>query len=174
MEQLSEKSSSEEFLAAHRVTHSIKGVAGNLCMRPLAEAAANLDRKLKLNHPPEPEQLQMFRKLLEQSYTEVHTWLLAQHSAPPLSVTVSGEGGAGASDVSILARLRGLMAEIRNSQYIDESELEEITDTLKNYYHEGIDAEVLWKTVTQALDQFDFEQAASALQRLLNKLESAS
>ncbi len=178
MELLSEKSAPEEFLAAHRITHSIKGVAGNLCMRPLAEAAAELDQELKRNRPPGSEQLQIFQKLLAQSYTEVNAWLLTQQEAvhassdSPFSLAVNAGDHSGVSEVNIIARLQVLMAEILNSQFIDESELEEITGELKNHNKE--DADVLWKTVTQALNQFDFELAASALQRLLNKLESAS
>lgn len=175
--QLTEISSADDFIRGHRVAHSIKGVAGNLCMQPLAQSAAQLDQLLKQEQPPSDEMLKNFRQLLDRTDEDVSDWLVKEieKTAPTRSVDSSSESDLSKPGVGALtAQLELLMGKIRNSQFIDEDELTAISADLSAAGPASADAEVLWQSVTDALDQFDFEQAAAALQQLSDQLNNPS
>lgn len=183
IEQLSVDSTSDDFMAAHRIAHSIKGVAGNLCMGPLAEAAAELDRALKVDALPEPAVFQRFRHLLEQSGTQVQAWLAEHVDARPSAQDNASQGHSPSGNSGMppsrddgvkglmRRRLEGLMGQIENSQFIDDLELSRIATGLAEPVMGLSDHKRLWAAVTDALDEFDFDRAALELRQLLNQFD---
>lgn len=167
---LTEDSPGSEYEKAHRMVHSVKGVAGNLCMLQLADAAAALDAPLKRSELPVAELFDHFSTLLKQSGLEVGLWLDGQKAAQE----VSDSGRRSAAPVAqeqLVRQLEKLADDIKNSRFIDDAELAGIADQLPAVSSGLKDLGVLWQPVQDALDIFDFESAAQALSELRQQID---
>ena len=147
-------------VAAQRVAHSLKGVAGNLSLYQLADVATELDRCLKQSRPPESEQLQIFACSLEKTAGQIEQWL-DEH--PCMQPEAQGQSDVVVNEAGYMA-LEQLIAAVSNSEFLDEGRLDKVAATLPD------GQQVLWQQVMTALDEFDFEKAHLILISLLSQL----
>jgi len=179
LQMLQAHSPAQRFMAAQQKTHSLKGVAGNLCLPRLAGLASALDRQLKRAQVPDTALQQAFTQALRQSETELQQWLAAQARQQPAASTPRGTAtgststSTSTSDTAASLRmpelytaLEDLLAAVRNSEFIDEARLEQLGSQLP------ASAQSHWQEMQQALDNFDFHQAASHLGTLLTDLQA--
>ncbi len=159
---LQSNSPSDTFETVHRMTHSLKGVAGNLCLKALTTQAAAMDKPLKKHQLPDEAIQQAFATTLQHTRSEVEHWL-AQQADKTVSVTDTNQCGA---DKQLTESLRQLMAAIENNEFIDDHQLEALGEQLDMHSE-------LWQAVVDALDQFDFEQAADKMSQLLAQLQKS-
>jgi CheY-like chemotaxis protein/HPt (histidine-containing phosphotransfer) domain-containing protein len=155
-------SPAECFAAAQQQVHSLKGVAGNLCLPALTAQASALDRLLKQACLPEAALLQAFATTLERTAVDLDHWLAGQE--------VPRTAASPASDSEHALRtlhepLERMLAAIRNSEFIDEARLQPLGRQLPAFAQER------WRSIIRAVDDFDFELAAGLLSQLLNELQ---
>lgn len=72
-------SDDKAFVMAQQGVHSLKGVAGNLCIPYLAQLATELDALLKKQHIPDPELIADFEKEMNQVSDELDEYLSQNH-----------------------------------------------------------------------------------------------
>lgn len=159
---LQSNSPSDTFETVHRMTHSLKGVAGNLCLKALTTQAAAMDKLLKKHQLPDEAIQQAFATTLQHTRSEVEHWLVQQADK---TVPVTGTNQCGANK-QLTESLRQLMAAIENNEFIDDHQLEALGEQLDMHSE-------LWQAVVDALDQFDFEKAADKMSQLLAQLQKS-
>ncbi|SEA96676.1 PAS domain-containing protein [Marinobacterium iners] len=147
--------------AAQRKAHSLKGVAGNLALKDLAQCAVSLDRVLKQAQLPEIQSINTLEHTLKQTATEIKRWLDEQGEKNEVV------GCYRSSNDTLEADLQQLLQAIQNSEFIDESLLNNVEKQVLPY------AQDAWRRLCQALDDFDFDKAKiqlSQLKKLLSEL----
>jgi PAS domain S-box-containing protein len=155
--------SPEAIASLQKLAHSLKGVAGNLALQALAALATSLDRTLKQSEVPTETEASALEQCLQQTTAEIERWLEKEESAEQAQ-----PGRSNTQNKSVQSDLQALLAAIQNSQFIDESELQALAEQLPEEAHEH------WRTLCQALDDFEFEQAAEILSRLILQLTQSS
>ncbi|GAB0152167.1 PAS domain-containing protein [Marinobacterium sp. BA1] len=153
---LQTKPSPEAIASLQKLAHSLKGVAGNLALQALAALATSLDRALKQSEVPTETEVSALEQCLQQTTAEIERWLVNEES-----VEQAQPGRSNTQNRSVQSELQALLAAIQNSQFIDESELQALAEQLPEEAHEH------WRNLCQALDDFEFEQAAEILSRLI-------
>ena len=176
LENLSPDSSAEAFDKAERLLHSIKGVAGNLCIGPLAKRAAELDQQLKQQICPETEAVTALKQLMQDTLADVDAWLTRES---PQQAPVQKTAVASARETDDLpvftdhdqARLQAYLSHLlqvtRENRYLDDEDLAVFADELQQVFPQQ------WSQIVAALQSFDFEQAEQRLNVLTEQLTSA-
>jgi two-component system sensor histidine kinase/response regulator len=146
---------------AERQAHTLKGVAGNIGATGLHRATRDLDHALRAN---DPDQAVVLLSDVERELTTVIRGLepLAQQSeAARAKVVASDSPSPGVVDRTALeASLRELADHVRTNNPDAEDALEHVRAALGG--SRGIEIE----RIAQALDLFDFREAAKALSAL--------
>jgi PAS domain S-box-containing protein len=143
---------------AERQVHTLKGVAGNIGATALYEAARELDDALRRSA------LDEVGKLLLRIESELHLVMdglepLAKEAAQARAAKTgpAAEGGASVDRPALEAGLRALAELVRKNDPEAETALEPVRDALSG--SRSREAE----RIAQALDMFDFREAAKAL-----------
>ena len=157
LQALQSDNSAQALRDAQHLTHSLKGVAGNLALQQLAREAVALDKRLKQSLVPEPERVDDFIYTLEQTRTAIEEWL-ADQDVPDSTMTVS------ADDQTLLGELEQILYAIENSEFIDDAQLRLLSQQIP------VSLQPDWRLLCQALDAFDYEQAKLQLKQFLQKL----
>jgi signal transduction histidine kinase/CheY-like chemotaxis protein len=139
------------------INHALKGVAGNLVIKPLAEISTQIDKVLKQNKAPSTPQIEALRQAIMETQTEIQAFL-----AEPKAATEFAEPLDCGED--LIPALEVLLHKLDSSEYVSEDELRVYRASLP------VQWQVLWKEVEQALDRFEFEVGAKKLKILLAKL----
>jgi CheY-like chemotaxis protein len=149
-----------------RQNHALKGVAGNLAMDALHQQSKQMDLLLKGHSAPSPQQVAEFAQsfLATQAKLAELAELTALAKSPHQPNVDSTLAVDGVKVSHVLKALHKLLPHIEQSEFVDEPALQAIFEQLPPQNHQA------WSQVTQYLDDFDFEQAAHALRRLINAL----
>jgi CheY-like chemotaxis protein len=140
------------------LNHALKGVTGNLAVDGLYELSKALDGLLKQQQKPSPDQVNQFTAVFDATLAA-----LIADSSKNMFVNQSGSDAQYQADYS---QLQILLKRIKNSEYIDESELAKFSSIVPSKYHQA------WLNCQAKLDDFEFEQAAALVQQLMNDLQS--
>jgi len=166
LQRLRADSPAEAFAALQQQMHSLKGVAGNLCLPRLARLARALDQQLKLGNVPDAPLQQAFAQALGQTASELDAWRQRQaateSSVPPAARRPAGQ----AAPQLQCAALEQLLDAVQRSEFIDEARLEQLGLQLPD------DLQPLWQRIVRALDSFDFPQAALLVEQVLSALRA--
>ena len=146
--------------ALQRQTHSLKGLAGNLALAPLATAATSLDQLLKHGALPTPQAIDAFENTLRCTIDAIRAWLALPEARdwPTRRAPVMAQGPDTA------AALQTLRDTVRNREFVDEAQLAAIGAALPATLEEE------WQVLLVALDTFDFVRAERSLGALLHTL----
>lgn len=163
LKSLESSSTTEAFVQAQKGAHSLKGVAGNLALYPLAECASELDRILKRHQAPATAQVARFEEILQQTAASIEQWL--EQEMP----TESEHEPSALEDTHSIGPLRDdlerLMRAVANSEFVDDAELARLGKQLPEHLDPND-----WQCLTRALDHFDFDTAQQRLSQLLQQL----
>lgn len=137
--------------------HALKGVVGNLAIDALYQQSQALDQVLKQRQAPTLQQAAEFERVLKATRAALASFApLAVSTAPMVS-----------SAVVLMPMLSDLLARLEQSEFIDESELQPLAQQLPAEYQQA------WLSIVEAIDGFEFEQAANALNALIARLSAA-
>ncbi|SFB79362.1 PAS domain S-box-containing protein [Marinospirillum celere] len=163
LQDLNDQSSPEDFLTAQKLAHSLKGVAGNLSLPPLAEQATHLDALLKKQQAPSHQAIQTFQQALDQLQVELAAYL--EESQQPSQNSCSVQFGPQKSSTDLFQQLEHLREALRQSEFIDEAWLQEMDQAFQGSLYQAT-----WLELVSALDNFDYDQALHLCQRLITDL----
>ncbi|WP_019894755.1 PAS domain-containing protein [Hydrogenovibrio halophilus] len=139
--------------------HALKGVAGNLAIMALFEQSRKIDLLLKQHQCPSSQQVEDY----EQAFTQTQAALTQIQSDASRARTPSPKTDpSGTADRN---QLQALLERIRQSEFIEDEELDQIGQQLDARHQSS------WTALAQALEDFEFDQAARQLQTILDTLD---
>ena len=165
LQALTPASATDDFTAAQKLAHSLKGVAGNLALKQMAQLATELDRLLKRAEVPPASLIQDFAKGLEQTAESIQQWLMQEQTPDPVKTAIPMNSGINSQSYNLEVVLQTLQKAVQNSEFIDDAELTALGEQLP------ADCQSLWLQLSSALDNFDFEQANQQLIQLLDQVQ---
>ena len=163
----------EALRAAHKLAHTIKGVAGNLKLLRLSEAAGAMDAALKQGQLPESTLQHIFAECLQQTLAMLEQWLHApQDESSESSPTTLPDGQASMKSARVskaegLEELAQLHKALRDSEFIDEAQLTAIGQRLPPELAQD------WARFSALADSFEFEQAEEVLLRVIEQCRAS-
>lgn len=143
--------------ALQQHTHSLKGVAGNLALAPLASATATLDEALKSGLLPSPQAIADFETTLVRTTSAICAWLARPDAKASRARDVPPA-------VDPVRALKSLHDAARNHEFVDEARLEAIAVALPQTLLDE------WRILMSALDGFDFARAERSIGTMLRNL----
>jgi signal transduction histidine kinase/DNA-binding response OmpR family regulator/HPt (histidine-containing phosphotransfer) domain-containing protein len=148
-------------IAAERMAHTVKGVAGNIGIKEVRFAAERLEKAIRDSHEAVPSLLRDFTSILR---PQVHSIEKAfGDSVTPTSENVSKKDFDSAAAAIDLARLRVLLE-------ASDGDAEETFRTLKSALSGHIE-KVRLDALGAAIDDFDFSGALKKLDEIAQELE---
>jgi PAS domain S-box-containing protein len=141
--------------------HALKGVAGNLAIQQLFEQSQEIDQRLKQQRIPEAGLVEVFAH----TFSQTQRALAETETAAAAPTPSSNEAQAEPSGEAIKSQLTALLERVQQSEFIDDEQLHTLGRQLDTEH------QTAWASLTQALEDFEFEQAAHSLQTLLSKLD---
>ena len=148
----------EDQETAHRLAHTLKGVAGNIGADDLRAAATAVDAAFKDSDAAK------VRALLPATGEQLDRVLAAiAPLAPenPSEIVVAGDGDEIADFSGVAAELDQLAGLLRDSDFRAQRKLDEIVDSLGNSA-----ARVALSAIGRSLEKYDFEAALGELERI--------
>ncbi|WP_137221440.1 MHYT domain-containing protein [Shewanella sp. MEBiC00475] len=130
--------------------HGLKGLSGNLALSQLSRLFRDAEH---LTMTKSQTELSALLPIIEQAFTDVTTYLSRQQNSQSSQHTQSGDTMSSEELLHIITRIE--MA-ARNNQYNEPDVESLIAATPSAYQHQCI-------TIQNALDDFEFEQAVTAL-----------
>jgi PAS domain S-box-containing protein len=146
-----------QWIRLQQQNHALKGVVGNLAIDALYQQTQLLDRALKQRQAPTPQQAAEFKRVLEATRSALAAWQTAEVAPTPTTAALS----------LLIPTLSDLLASLEQSEFIDEAQLQQLGQQLPAQYQQA------WLSIVAAIDGFEFEQAAYALNDLIDRLCSA-
>ncbi|MFK7159531.1 response regulator [Marinospirillum sp. MEB164] len=134
-----------DFEQAQQRLHALKGVAGNLALKHLAEQAGVLDQELRARQAPSAQAIQAFHASCEKTRAQLASWL-AQSDTQVAELPVV--------QPTLQQALVQLEQAITHNEFIDLAPLQALARQLSGQ------SLAEWEAVCDALDHFEFEQAA--------------
>ncbi|AHF02204.1 hypothetical protein THIAE_02775 [Thiomicrospira aerophila AL3] len=138
--------------------HALKGVAGNLAITALFDLSRHLDEQLKQRQIPAAALIDEFAQVFKATQQALLDG--AVESATPQSQRQAGI--AELSSTMIMA-LESLRERIKQREFIDDAELDQLAKQLPTSYHQA------WSAIRTELDDFEFDQAAARLSALIHQ-----
>ncbi len=146
---------------ARRLTHSLKGLSGNISARALFRATSELDDILKLQEAPPEAMVEAVLRELEVVIEGLKEAFFEEKSAP--------EGEVWPVDEEKLATLLEQLQELLKD---DDTGATAVLDEVRQCLPAGLaDGEL--KALGLAVEEYEFEAALENLQKLVGKLEGA-
>ncbi|MDR9500030.1 MAG: response regulator, partial [Hydrogenovibrio sp.] len=139
--------------------HALKGVAGNLAIMALFEQSRKIDLLLKQHQCPSSQQVEDYEQAFKQTQAalnQIQSDVSRTHTPSPKT------DPSGTADRN---QLQALLERIRQSEFIEDEELDQIGQQLDARHQNS------WTALTQALEDFEFDQAARQLQTILDTLD---
>ncbi|UQB43149.1 response regulator [Thiomicrospira microaerophila] len=153
--------SKSAFEPVQQLNHALKGVAGNLAAMGLFEISQRIDLKLKARQRPSDEQIEQLARALEETQQEIKLYL-ASDAALLSAGAIHKKTNPLTTSLDITkAQLQSLQQRIEVCEYIDDQELDQLSQALPDNLQPG------WLQMVQALDVFDFERAEQNLKQLI-------
>ncbi|SFR52526.1 PAS domain-containing protein [Thiomicrospira sp. ALE5] len=152
--------SEETWTELQQQNHALKGVAGNLALSKLYQTSQAIDMALKQRSRPADDLITSF----EEAFSTTQQALSDIDRAFSNS---SGEPAAQSdfSQADLIKLLDELLVKVNDSQYIAEDELAHIEQHLPSANRDD------WQQIMAYLDDFDFDQAAIVLSKLIKSLK---
>ncbi|MBE0506849.1 MAG: response regulator [Marinospirillum sp.] len=163
VQNLTPDSDTAAFDKAQKLTHSLKGVAGNLALKNLAKLTTELDHVLKKAQVPQTQLIQNFAESLQRTAEAIQQWLI-QEQTPGAAKTPEPETNT-AKNQNLEVVLQALQKAVQNSEFIGDAELTALGEQLPAACQSP------WLELSRALDNFDFEQADQQLTQLLDQVQ---
>ena len=138
----------KDIKSAHRTVHTLKGVAGNIGAKRLAETAAILEDALRLDQPVESSDLAFFSDACDELFNSLNTLFSEEHSYDKKTVVDSDKQYS----------LKDLITSLENGDFNSITIWDALSDDIKD----GLSDEVATK-VRQDIDDFEFDSAVEYL-----------
>ena len=148
--------------ALQKTNHALKGVAGNLALTPLFEQAQIIDQCLKKQALPSKSRVEAFNQAFENTRTGI-----AQLESPQSSQTASAASETAAPRDALIQGLNSLLARVEQSEFIDDDTLSSLQSQLPTQ------ETTAWQALTEALDDFEFDQARPQIEALISRLSAS-
>ncbi|MBE0507392.1 MAG: Hpt domain-containing protein, partial [Marinospirillum sp.] len=154
------KANTKLFEPAQQLNHGLKGVAGNLAAEALFNISQDIDRLLKQQHCPNREQIDQLRQVMATTQQQIQVYINHRQDSDTPAATSTATPAPSEMDAATRAQLDRLKQRITANEYIDDEELEQLSNSLPN------ELRPKWQQMINALDLFDFEQALEQLNSL--------
>lgn len=152
-----------KWLALQPLNHALKGVAGNLAFEALFKMSQHLDSLFKQQQLPSAD----FAKEFNEVFNATRQAILSLINEEVDARSVSAADKVNQSD-TLKFKLESLLKRIENSEYIDDDELNQLN------HHQMLCNNQTWLALRRALDNFEFESAATHLMELSAQFVSNS
>lgn len=145
---------------AQTLTHSLKGLAGNLALLRLSDCCHDISKHLTYPSSLHPSHAQAFISVLQETQDTIASYL-NQHPLPT-------EERHQIDPHELHQRLSNLNERIQRSEYIDDEELNLLSPLISS------DQRQWWHQLQNALSEFDFDEAQAQLKPLLASLTTVT
>jgi HPt (histidine-containing phosphotransfer) domain-containing protein len=141
----------EQWKQAQFLNHSLKGVSANLAATELTNISTEIDLVLKRHEPLTQVQTHLFQHIFTDTQKAIEHYLSTDETANTIS-----------ENSNMILSLQDILSRIQNNELIDDETLNQLSLQIPTElkYH--------WQTACDALNEFNFEQAAEAVKQLLD------
>ena len=155
LEQLHAQPNETLFDQTHRLTHALKGVAGNLGILGLHDMTQQIDGLLKQQMAPTRNQILLLKQAILQTQQEILLYLEQKSQPNPQPIS-----NPNPHSEALIGKLNQLKTRIEASEYIDEQELKSFAEPLPPQ----------WQELIQLLNEFEYEHALIKLNEITKEL----
>jgi HPt (histidine-containing phosphotransfer) domain-containing protein len=138
---------------AQFLNHTLKGVAANLAATDLTEISTEIDLALKRHESLTNVQIHQFQRVFNDTQTAIGRYLSIHETITANTISENS---------NMILSLQDILSRIQNNELIDDETLSQLSLQIPTQFNDH------WQTACDALNEFNFDQAAEAIKQLLD------